>query len=210
MVKVSRLSPRSQCSKEGRGGELAGGDAADGVGGAGGNQVDRELVGCGTVQFGELDAQQDLLLHRRLGNLEVVHHGFREGRRQRGRPVANVFIRYPSGEGKRIPRRLNMDVFCGEGFLQQLAQRLQILLDRDVVEVALTGLAPDHQRHGSERLAMHQNFAPGNRRSVHDVRIAGRNPRDVGRIVDDDALSDRQANLFRAPLGEKPTGRAQS
>jgi hypothetical protein len=99
-----------------------------------------------------------------------------------------------------------VDIFASEGVLEQLAQRLQVLLHGDVVKVALAGFAPHHQRHGSERLAMDQHFAAGDRRSVHDVRVAGGNPRDVGRIVDDDALSDRQANLFRAALSEKPGG----
>ncbi len=99
-----------------------------------------------------------------------------------------------------------MDVFFGEGFLQQFAQRLQILLHGDVVEIALPGLAPNHQSHGSKRFAVDQNLARRHRRRVHDVRIAGGNPRDIRRIVDDDALSDRQPDLFRAALGESQIG----
>ena len=56
-----------------------------------------------------------------------------------------------------------MDVFGGEGLLEQPAQRLQILLHRDVVKVALAGLAPHHQSHSAERLAMDQNLAASNR-----------------------------------------------
>ncbi len=78
--------------------------------------------------------------------------GFREGRGQRGGPVGNIFVRYPPGERKRIARGLNVDVLGGEGLLEQLAQRLQVLLHGDVIEVALAGLAPNHQRDRSERL----------------------------------------------------------
>ncbi len=103
-----------------------------------------------------------------------------------------------------------MNIFLGEGFLQQFAQRLQILLHRDVVEIALAGFAPDHQRHGSEGFAVHQHFAPGNRGSVHDLRVAGGDSSDVGRIVDDDALADRQSHILRAALGASARGRCQN
>jgi len=91
-----------------------------------------------------------------------------------------------------------VNVFLGERILQQFAERLQILLDSDVVEIALAELAPDHQRHGSEGFAVDQHFPAGNRRSVDDVGIAGGDSRDVSWIVNDDALADRQPDILRA------------
>ncbi len=93
-----------------------------------------------------------------------------------------------------------MNIFLGEGFLQQSPQRLQVLFHRDVIEVALAGFAPHHQRDGSKRFSVHQHLAAGDRRCIHDVRVTRGNPRDIGWIVDDDALSDGQADLFRSAL----------
>ena len=155
--------PRAECRprEEGEGPELTRGDTPHRVGGARGKQVDRELIGGRTVQFGELDAQQDLLLDRSLGYLQVVDHRLRERHRQRGRPVGNVFVRYASGEGQRIARGLDVDIFGGKRLPEEPAQWFQVLLDGDVVKIALAGLAPDHQRHGAERLAMNQDFTAG-------------------------------------------------
>ena len=100
---------------------------------------------------------------RRLGDLQIIDHGLGEGRRQRGRPVGDILVRDPSGERQRFARRLNVDILVGEGLLQQLAQRIQVLFHRDVVEVALAGLAPDHQRRGPERFAVKQDLAGGDR-----------------------------------------------
>ncbi len=183
---------------------------ADGVGGAGGNQVDRKRVGCRTVQFGELDPQQDLLLRLSFGNLQVIHDGFAKGRSQSGGPIVYVLVVHAAGERQRVAGRLNVDIFVREGFLQQSPQRLQVLFDGNVIEIALAGFAPYHQSDGSKRFSMHQHFAAGDRRCVHDFRVAGRNPRDIGRIVDDDALSDRQPDFFRAALSQNgPRRRGQ-
>ena len=68
MVKVSSAAAyRRAALDRGRtgSGELAGGDAPDGVGGSGGNQIDAELRGGRAVQLGELHPQQDLFLDGR-------------------------------------------------------------------------------------------------------------------------------------------------
>src|SRR5215472_4660577 len=95
-----------------------------------------------------------------------------------------------------------MNVFPGKGVLHQLPERLQILFDSNVVEIALASFAPYDQRHSSEGFPVNQHFAAGDRRGIHDLRIAGGDSRDVGWIIDDDALADRQPYVLRTTLSK--------
>ena len=72
--------------------ELSGGYASDGVGGAGRQQVHPKLRGGRTIQLGEFDAQQNLLLHPGGGQLQIVDNGLRKRRRERRGPLRGLLV----------------------------------------------------------------------------------------------------------------------
>ena len=175
-----------------------------------GKPIDAVLLGPGAVQFSEFDAQQDLLFNRRVAQLHIVDHVLREGSGQRHRAVAHVFARNGSVEAQRFARTLRNDLLIREGVLQNLAQRIQVQLHRHVVKGAFSGLAPYHQGGVAEALAMQQDLARGNRCGVDNVGAAGRNLADIGGIVDDHALADRQTQVFGALAGTAGGGQQDS
>ena len=167
-------------------------------------QVDAVLQFLRAVELGELDAQQDLLLDRpatstcRLLTTVLAN----AAASATARSATSLFETCPFSA---IESReaVGLDVLVGEGFLQHAAQRIEVQLHVDVVEGALRRSCSTRSCVAdAESFAVQQDLARGDRARVDNVRIAGRDLADVGRIVDDDALADGQAQIFGALRAE--------